>query len=272
MKNNTIPLVLEPLELEALLPHEDLLIVDVGGRYHQGHIPGAVHLDYNDLIRGQLPAPGLLPPPDQLQAALHAIGLAPEKHVIAYDDQGNSAASRLLWTLEVVGHKNASLLNGGLAAWQNEGHPIERTPNVAVPQPFSPARGAFNAAVVADRGYVLASLVDARSMLLDARSPAEYNGHKSPSLRNGRIPGAVNLNWLDTIDRDNNLRFKSAPVLNAMLAEIGVVREKEIITYCQTHRRSSHSFVMLRHLGFERIRGYPGSWSEWGNDPALPLE
>ena len=104
---------------------------------------------------------------------------------------------------------------------------------------------------------MLDSLGDDQKVILDARSPEEYNGLKSPSLRNGRIPGAVNLNWIDTIDRDNNLRFKPESVLNPMLAQLGVARDKEIIVYCQTHHRSSHSFVMLRRLGFDttpRIR------------------
>ena len=272
---------IEPAELEPLLPDETLLIVDLSGidTYLRGHLPGAVHLDYGALLLGQPPAPGLLPPMEKLHSALQSIGLTAEKRVIAYDDQGNGRACRLLWTLEVVGHKNFALLNGGLPAWSNEGHALEQTPNRAAPENFEPENFAarnftieLNAGVIADKGYVLDSLGDDQKVILDARSPEEYNGLKSPSLRNGRIPGAVNLNWIDTIDRDNNLRFKPEAVLNPMLAQLGVARDKEIIVYCQTHHRSSHSFVMLRHLGFDTIRGYAGAWSEWGNDPDLPIE
>ncbi|MDD9810888.1 MAG: sulfurtransferase [Gammaproteobacteria bacterium] len=265
------PTVIEAADLAARLPDDELLIVDVGAAetYRKAHLPGAVHLDYARLILGRPPAPGLMPPPAQLEAALRGIGLAANKHVIAYDDSGNGRASRLLWTLEALGHAKFSLLNGGLIAWLGEGCATETTVNEAAPGDFT-ARP--NPAVVADKQFVLAALDDHRFQLLDARTPEEYHGLKSPSARSGRIPGAVNLNWLDTIDRDHHLRYKPAAELEAMLAERGISRDKEIITYCQTHHRSSHAFMLLRHLGFDKVRGYPGSWSEWGNAIDLPIE
>ena len=275
MNLNAIPRVLEPLELAALLPHEDLLIVDVSGRdvHLRGCVPGAVHLDYAGLILGQPPAPGLMPPPDKLQQVLQSIGLSRKKHVVAYDDQGNGRASRLLWTLEAVGHQKSSLLNGGLAAWHSEDRAIARgsdaNSNPTAPGGFSIN---WNPSVIADKDYVLGALGNPQIAILDARSPAEYQGLKSPSARDGHIPGAVNLNWLDSMDPSDHFRFKPKAELNAMLAQLGVTRDREVITYCQTHHRSSHAFMMLRHLGFDNIRGYPGSWSEWGNDPALPIE
>ena len=92
------------------------------------------------------------------------------------------------------------------------------------------------------------------------------------ALRGGHIPGARNLNWLDTIDTTNNFRLKPSEDLQFMLNQIGITPDKEIITYCQTHHRSSHSYVMLKSLGYTRIRGYPGSWSEWGNSSETPIE
>lgn len=264
------PAVIESAELEARLA-DGLLIVDVGAAesYRKAHIPGAVHLDYARLILGRPPAPGLMPPVAQLEAALRGIGLTAGKRVVAYDDSGNGRAARLLWTLEALGHRGFSLLNGGLAAWLGDGGAVESTPNHVAPGDFT-AR--LNDSVIADKDFVLAALGNADFQLLDARTPDEYHGVKSPSARHGRIPGAVNLNWLDTIDRANHLRFKPAAELEALLAARGLSREREVIAYCQTHHRSSHSFVMLRHLGFERVRGYPGSWSEWGNDFGLPVE
>ena len=276
MENNAIPRVLEPLELAALLPHEDLLVVDLSSprAFLQGRVPGAVHLEFASLILGQPPAPGLLPPADQLRRVLQSIGFGRQKHVVAYDDQGNSRASRLLWTLEAVGHTQSSLLNGGLGSWRSDGRAVAHGPEDSPPTPSSaPADFSldWNPAVIADRAYVREALGDERVLLLDARSPEEYHGLRSPSARNGHIPGAVNLNWLDTLSPDNHFRFKPKAELEAMLAQLGIDRNREIITYCQTHHRSSHSFVLLRHLGFANIRGYPGSWSEWGNDAELPI-
>ncbi len=267
------PYLIEPRELERMLPGENLLPVDVGNRDNylrgHGHVPGAAHLDYGTLVSGQPPAPGLLPPLENLQESLRRLGLSRKTHVVAYDDQGNGRAARLLWTLAAAGHAHMSLLNGGLAAWHNEGHPLERGEIRAAPGDF---RVDFQPQVLADKNYVLASLDDPRRVILDARSPQEYRGEKSASPRRGRIPGAVNLNWLDTIDRSRNLRFKPDEELHAMLAERDVTRDREIIVHCQTHHRSSHSFVMLRHLGFNEVRGYAGSWAEWSDDPSLPVE
>ncbi len=110
------------------------------------------------------------------------------------------------------------------------------------------------------------------TVLLDARSPEEYNGTKRFTARSGHIPGAVNLNWLDTMDRHRNLRLKTDAELRRMLSERGITPDKEVIVYCQTHHRSAHSYVMLKSLGYTNIKGYPGAWSEWGNSNDTPIE
>ena len=266
-----LPYIIESEELLDNLSTGSLVLVDLGTteEFQQGHIPGAVHMDVGQLRLGTLPASGLLPGDSDLELSLKRIGLNDTSHVVAYDHDNNAKACRLLWTLEAAGHGNASLLNGGFTAWMVSGLPIDVGAN-------NPAPGTiqlrFNPAVIADQEYVLHSLGDPNIVILDARSPEEYNGLKSPSLRKGHIPGAVNLNWLDTIDMTNNRKFKSPGELLKLLEARGVSKNREIIVHCQTHQRSSHSFVMLRSLGFKDLRGYAGSWSEWGNDPALPIE
>lgn len=264
--------LLEPAQLEAILDSPDLLIVDVGDEdiFAKERIPGAVHVDYLDIISGQPPASGTLPSVEVLKETFSAIGLTREKHVVAYDSDGNGRASRLLWTLDVLAHPGSSLLNGGFTAWQKEGHPIER-------EPFQPVRRSdytvyVNGKSQADKDYILSKIGNSDVEILDARSPMEFHGFDVRSLRGGHIPGARNVNWLDTIDSARNNRFKSSDELLAMLYQQGITPDKEIITYCQTHHRSSHSYAMLKSLGYDRIRGYAGSWSEWGNSQETPIE
>ena len=109
-------------------------------------------------------------------------------------------------------------------------------------------------------------------MLLDARSTDEYLGSKRFAERGGHIPGAVNLDWMQTMDRNRGLRFKPAEELRTMLTSLGVTPDREVVCYCQSHHRSAHSCMMLKSLGFARVRGYPGAWSDWGNSPDTPIE
>jgi len=267
----SLPLVVEAEDLETILDDPALLVVDLGtpDSYARGHVPGAVHLEYARIIGGRRPAPGLVPDAAQLAAALSAIGLTADRHVVAYDDEGGGRACRLLWTLDAIGHDSASLLNGGLFAWANERHPLSRELPAVKPSDYR--IGAIDG-VSADLAFVRDHLGDDSVILLDARSPEEYAGIKRYAARGGHIPGAVNLNWTDTMDQSRNLRFRPQPELRTLLASRGVSADKEVVVYCQTHHRSAHSYVMLRSLGYERVRGYPGSWSEWGNRPDTPVE
>ena len=107
---------------------------------------------------------------------------------------------------------------------------------------------------------------------MDCRTPAEFSGDDMRAARGGHIPGAVNFDWMLAVDRDRNFRFKAPDEITATLLELGVTPDKEIITHCQTHHRSSHTYMDLKSLGYNKIKGYDGSWSDWGNDPNVPIE
>jgi thiosulfate/3-mercaptopyruvate sulfurtransferase len=272
MKAGDLPLIIEPDALQQRLGEEGLLVVDLSKPevHSQFHVPTAVHLDYPRIIGVRQPVMGLLPDLGALSEVLASIGMNPDAHVVAYDDEGGGKASRLLWTLEVIGHRGYSLLNGGLHAWGNERHPLDDRPS-------RPRRGEYpieglDTTPIADGQYVLDHLDDPGVVLLDARTPEEYQGTKVLAARGGHIPGAVNLDWTETMDKERNLRLKPEVVLRGMLEERGITPDKEVVTYCQTHHRSAHSYIMLRSLGYSRVKGYPGSWSEWGNIPDAPIE
>jgi len=198
-----------------------------------------------------------------------SLGLTREARIVAYDDEGGGHAARLLWSLAACGHQRYALLNGGLHAWANEGHPVQRESVTLAASDYSVST---NGEVVADRAYIEARLRDEGTRLLDCRSSREYTGADKRAARASHIPGAVNLDWTETMDMNRNLRLQPPETLRGRLAELGITPEREIITYCQTHHRSAHTWLVLKALGFERVRGYPGSWSDWGNQPDTPVE
>jgi thiosulfate/3-mercaptopyruvate sulfurtransferase len=251
--------------------YDNVLIVDLSkaDTYRKLHVPGAVFLDYAQIVASSKPTMGLLPDDETLQRVFSALGINADTHVFAYDDEGGGRAARFLWTLEVAGHRHYSLVNGGLHAWANEGHPCEDTPITPTPGEFQVAH---NDAPTASSDYILERLDTADTRLLDVRSPAEYNGARKFAERAGHIPGAVNFEWTNAMAQNLNLRFKPDVELTHMLADIGIMPDREIIVYCQTHHRSAHTYIVLKHLGFPRVKGYAGSWSDWGNNPHLPIE
>ncbi|MCU7855809.1 MAG: sulfurtransferase [Candidatus Thiodiazotropha sp. (ex Lucinoma borealis)] len=264
-----LPLLIEPEDLQNLLEEESLVVLDLCKEttYSQLHIPGAVHLSYGLVVTGNHPVNGLLPEPRHLEQVFSAHGIGNQTHVVAYDDEGGGNASRLLWTLEAMGHRHYSLLNGGLHAWTNEGHPCSR-------EKATPAAATFSAIPttqpVASTEYILQQLNNSDFTLWDARSSSEFSGMSRFSQHPGHIPGAINLDWLAVMDRQRNLRLKPNDQLNEQLSSLGLSKEKEIITYCQTHHRSSLTWFVLHYLGYPRCKGYPGSWSDWGNRDDTP--
>jgi thiosulfate/3-mercaptopyruvate sulfurtransferase len=268
----TLPLLIEPEELQKHLHDTNLLIVDLSkhSQYEQVHIPGAVYLDYSYITAVNRPAMGLLPDEDQINKVLSAIGFTSESHVVAYDEEGGGKAARLIWTLHALGHFKTSLLNGGLISWYRENHPVTAESTRITDMPCKLTYKNMN--VVADVRYILSHLDDPKVALLDARSLGEYTGEKRFAERGGHIPGARHFEWTDGMDQEHNYRLLPDNVLREKLNALGLTPEKEIIVYCQTHHRSALSYFMLKQLGYEKVRGYPGSWSDWGNRLDTPVE
>lgn len=273
-----IPLVVEPDQLEQLLEQQHtqtnslkLLIVDLckPETYARAHVPNAIHLDYMQIIAMQKPVMGLLPDAETLSQIFSSMGLTDNTHLIAYDDEGGGRAARLLWTLDAIGHEKTSLLNGGIGAWFNEGHPTDSTPAQATPSEY---QATIVDGPIANQQFIHEHLDDNAVLLLDSRSPEEYRGEKKFAERAGRIPGAINLDWFNVMDKTRNMRLKPEAELRALMEERGLSDNKTIVTYCQSHHRSALTYFVLKVLGYSRIKGYPGSWSDWGNSEDLPIE
>ncbi len=271
MPEPRLPLIVESDELERVLGRDDLLVVHVGNEaaYAQRHLPGAIHLDYESIVDKQPPAAGLLPDNKHLGKVFSSLGISIETHVVAYDTEKNSKAARLLWTLDAVGHRTFSLLDGGLPAWLAGGHARE---SGVTPPNLTRYRVQSHGLARVDKNYILEHLNNPSVVLLDARSPAEFSGQDVRAARGGHVPRAVNIDWELAIDRERFPRLRPIDELRNLFEEVGVTPDKEIIVYCQTHHRSSHTYIVLKSLGYPHIRGYDGSWSEWGNDPETPIE
>lgn len=266
-------LIVEPEQLEQQLDNEEVILIDLSKAdiHKQGHIRGARHLEYGLIIAGEKPTFGLLPGKSQLASVFSQLGLTREHHVIAYDDEGGGKAARLLWTLEAVGHSSLSLLNGGLHAWVHEGRELTPEPG-HYPKSDYPVTGINFEAVAVDARYILEHLDDPQVILLDARTPSEFSGAKKLANQAGHIPGAVNMEWTEVMDKNRGLKLRPFAELLDKLKGLGLERNKRVVVYCQTHHRSAHTYVILKALGFEDVKGYPGAWSDWGNRADLPVE
>jgi len=271
-----LPLVIEPEELNSIENDKHLLIVDLSThkQYIQAHIPSAVFIDYGHIVGMNQPYTGLLPETKQFEHILNSLGITPETQIVAYDEEGGGKAARLIWTLHAMGHNKASMLNGGLIAWYREKFPLSNESVTSTPNPANEFYNVdFNLQpVVADTEYIINSLQDNKVGLLDARSIDEYTGSAKYAQKTGRIPGAKHFEWTQAMDEKANYRLLSKEKLQPMLDELGLTQDKEIIVYCQSHHRSALSYLMLKYLGYEKVRGYPGSWSEWGNRSDTPIE
>lgn len=246
---------------------EDVLL------YETGHIEGAVkidwHTDLNDPVtRDYVDGAGFA-------ALLGSKGISRDSTVVIYGDKNNWWAAYALWVFTLFGHEDVRLLDGGRAKWEAEGRPY----TTEVPSP-----AAVDYPVVerddTERAYkedVLAEL--GTTPLVDVRSPEEYVGDRTTApaypeesaLRAGHIPTARNVPWARAVAEDGS--FKKADELSAIYRdETGLKDGDNVIAYCRIGERSSHTWFVLTHLlGFEKVRNYDGSWTEWGSAVRVPI-
>jgi len=256
-------------------PKVKLAEVDVDTTaYDEGHAPGAVAFNWTSQLQDQLRRDILTK--EGVEELLSNAGIGTDDTLVLYGDNNNWFAAYAFWLLEMYGHKDLKLMDGGRKKWEAENRPTTKD----VP---SPARASYkakspNADLRAKRDQVLKALGNKKNALVDVRSPAEFNGEimAPPGLaetaqRMGHIPGAANVPWGQAVAEDGT--FKSKAELEQLYGGKGVTKDKEVIAYCRIGERSSHTWFALRHLlGYPDVRNYDGSWTEYGSLVDVPIE
>lgn len=245
------------------------ILVDLRGdaAYRKAHLPGAIRLPAEALNDPESPRSALWPA-EVLRRNLQEAGIGDKGFVVAYDDSGLVPSAKLYWVLRYLGRESVAVMDGGFEGWRRAGLPVstETTPGPPARLSSPPREG-----LLARREEVLAAIGNTGTVIVDARRPEEYAGRSKTALRDGHIPGAVNVNWEHHIVDLMNPRLRPLDELRALYEGRGVTPDKEVITYCRSGARSSHTFFVLSLLGYPRVRNYAASWLEWGNEPDLPV-
>jgi len=242
--------------------------------YEQSHIPGAVGWNWTsqlaDGVRRDIASR------EEFSELLSGSGIGPNTTIVLYGDNNNWFAAWAYWQLKLYGHRDVRILDGGRKYWLDHGLPL------TIDVPSYPATGyelpEVDPSLRAFRDDILPRLGDPELALVDVRSPAEFNGEviappgmSETAQRAGHIPGAASIPWAQTVREDGT--FKSREELEQLYAAKGITPDKDVIAYCRIGERSSHSwFVLHELLGFDRVRNYDGSWTEWGSMVGVPIE
>jgi thiosulfate/3-mercaptopyruvate sulfurtransferase len=259
---------LEDENLVVVESDEDILL------YETGHIPGAVKVDWHTELNDPVTRDYLTP--ERFAQLMSEKGIGRDDTVVFYGDKSNWWAAYALWVFSLFGHPDLRLLDGGRAKWQAENRPMTtEAPNRT--RTDYPVVQRDDSRIRAFRDEVLEHL---GKPLIDVRSADEYTGKllhmanypQEGALRGGHIPGARNVPWSKAANEDGT--FKSRAELEQLYAnEVGLAPSDDVVVYCRIGERSSHTWFALQHLlGYENVRNYDGSWTEWGNSVRVPIE
>ena len=251
--------------------NEDVLLFDTG------HIPGAVHIDWRQDLQDPLVRDYVSP--EVFAELCSRNGIGPDTTVLFYGDKSNWWSCYALWAFRLYGHEKVKILDGGRDKWIKEGRPLtkEKPRFERVEYPVPAKR--YDAEI---RAFYEEALEQSKAgrPLIDVRSPGEYKGDvthmpeypQEGVLRGGHIPGAKSVPWKMAVKDDAT--FKSADDLRAIYAKgCGLQPDDDIVAYCRIGERSSHTWFVLTYLlGYEKVRNYDGSWTEWGNKVRAPIE
>ena len=242
--------------------------------YDQGHVPGAAGWNWttelcDTLVRDIVPA-------KKLEELLGKNGIDNKTAIVLYGDNNNWFAAWAFWQLKIYGHDDVRIMDGGRKKWLAEGRDLST--EVPAVQPKTYKAGAPDLSLRAFLPEVQRALAGKKASLVDVRSPAEFTGEilAPPGLpetcqRGGHIPGAKSIPWGKNCNDDGT--FKSFDELKALYAAQGILGDKPVIAYCRIGERSSLTWFAMKYLlGFQDVKNYDGSWTEWGNLVGAPVE
>jgi thiosulfate/3-mercaptopyruvate sulfurtransferase len=243
--------------------------------YDEGHIPGSIKLHWRDDL--QDPVERDLVEREVFERLLGERGISNETALVLYGDRNNWFAAYAYWYLKIYGHEDVRILDGGRQKWIDEGR--ELTADVPSPQPARYQAKERDESIRAYRDAVRDGIGADERALVDVRSPQEYAGdliappgyEQEGAQRGGHIPTAQSIPWAQAVRDDGT--FKPADELRKLYQDKGVGPEKEVTAYCRIGERSAHTWFVLRELlGYETVKNYDGSWTEWGNLVDVPIE
>lgn len=266
-------LLIEAEQIVPFLGHELLRIVDLSRSsvYEQLHIPHAIHLKPQFLVRQEEQASGLLPDEAGLNALIEYLNISPDHHVVVYDDEGGAWAGRLIWNLHCLGFKNVSLLNGGIHAWLGAGYPTSsEVEDLAKVEPLVQVNLDKIEQYRIEYSQLLEKVKQQSIQLWDCRTDDEYTGQRLAARRGGHIPNAIHFEWSSAINRQNHLKLHPLERTQQRLEQLGFQLDQPVVVYCQSHHRSGLAYIVGRLLGWN-IQAYDGAWSEWGNRLDSPI-
>lgn len=270
------PFLIDTKTLEQNLGREGLVVIDVRGKaayLFGGHIPGAVHATWHDFSDPNAAAKGLLDPDlPRVEEKIRALGINNDSDIVIYsnpfDNWGDEG--RMFWMLQYLGLTQLRILDGGWVKWVAEKRRFEHM-NVTVTRGSFTAKPVPELMVMKDELKKLVKRPHPETIIADARSLEEYAGKEVQGIpRPGHIPSAVSVPWNGFLNPDATV--KDVETLKVALEEKGMQEGREVICYCTGGVRSAWLYVVLKLVGYDRVRNYPGSWWEWSRDFAAPVE